>query len=324
LNFYGNNQKIAIIVAYGSDTISEDLSVFNKKFNLQETNLQIVYPQGKSGELELEDMLWVKETTLDVQWAHALAPKAQILLVIAKTSSKNDLLNAIEYATKNSADIISISWRFNEFKNQYLYNQYFDNENIIYVAASGDNGAAVSWPSVHPNVLSVGGTTLSLNQEGKIIGEETAWYNSGGGISKYFDKPNYQNELTGKDIQYRSVPDVSFLGDMSKGVSIYCSNPLIKDNGWLTLAGTSLGAPCWAAFMAIANEASGMRIKNIHEELYNIAKNDKQHTNFNDIVKGDNGVLNAKDGYDCVTGLGTPHFDILLKSLLSKSSNKLY
>lgn len=78
-----------------------------------------------------------------------------------------------------------------------------------------------------------------------------------------------------------------------------------------------MGAPCWAAFIAIANEASDTRIKNMHEKLYYIAKNDKDHINFNDIIKGNNGKFYKKYGYDFVTCLGTPHFDILLKSLLS-------
>jgi len=263
----------------------------------------------------------IPKIPMDVQWAHALAPKAQILLVVAKSSTKDNLLNAVEYAKKISADIISISWRFNEFQNQYKYNQYFDDKNIIYVAASGDNGPDVSWPSVHPNVLSVGATSLTLNQEGQIIDEQIAILNSGGGISKYFDKPNYQKEFTDKDIKNRTVPDVSFFGDISKGVAIYCSNPLIKDNGWSQLAGTSLGAPCWSAFFAIANEATGERIKNIHEKLYDIAKNDKNHNNFYDIIQGNNGKFYAKVAYDYVTGIGTPHFDILLKSLLSKNHN---
>ncbi|MGC7871363.1 hypothetical protein ACPUYX_07500 [Desulfosporosinus sp. SYSU MS00001] len=120
---------------------------------------------------------------------------------------------------------------------------------------------------------------------------------------------------------YRSVPDVSFFGDISNGVAIYCSNPLIKENGWSNLAGTSLGAPCWSAFIAILDEAAGMRIRNIHEKLYDIAKNDKKHTNFNDIVKENNGEFFAKDGYDYVSGLGSPHFDILSKSLLAENNN---
>ncbi|WP_160673115.1 hypothetical protein [Clostridium sp. C8-1-8] len=86
------------------------------------------------------------------------------------------------------------------------------------------------------------------------------------------------------------------MGDISKGVFIYCSNSLSKNKGWQTLAGTSLGTPCWAAFIAIANEASGTRFKNMHGKLYYMAKNDKDHTNFNDIIKGDNGELYAKDG----------------------------
>lgn len=321
INSYGNNQTIAIIVGYGSDTISNDLSVFNEKFDLEEANLQIEYPQGIPEKPSQSDLAWIKETTMDVQWAHALAPKAKILLVVAKSSKKEDLLNAIEYATENSPDIISISWRFDEFKNEYKFNNYFNNEDIIYVAASGDNGPEVSWPAVIPNVLSVGGTTLSLNEKGQIIDKETACFNSGGGISKYIKKPDYQKDLSNADMEYRTVPDVSFFGDISKGVAIYCSNKLIEDSGWSSLSGTSLGAPCWAAFLAIANEALGSNLTNINERLYNIAKNDKKHINFNDITEGDNGEFYADEGYDCISGLGTPHFDIILKSLSSKNLN---
>ncbi|MBL4930666.1 S53 family peptidase, partial [Clostridium paridis] len=313
LDLYGENQKIAVIVPYGSPTIENDVSIFNKQFNLPDLALKISYPCGEPDKI---DMNWAAETSLDVQWTHALAPKATISLIISKTDSIDDLLKCIDYAVSNNEHIISMSWGFNEFQNELSYEKYFDNKNITFIASSGDGGPQVNWPAVSPNVLAVGGTTLTLNKDSNITEKEGLWSNSGGGISKYINAPKYQGNLNvGAAKNYRSVPDVSFFADSSVGVAVYCStkyNPHIS--GWTNLAGTSLGPPAWAAFTSLVNEKLGYPIGNINEILYNLATDKNQYTtNFRDITNSTDNI-----GYDLSTGIGSPIENMLFKYLTNK------
>lgn len=313
----GEGQKIAIIVAYGSPTIINDVKIFNNQFNLDPTHLEIGYPQGKPNTINTD---WSLETSLDVEWVHALAPKASILLVVAKSLSLDNLLNAIDYASISGVQIVSISWGINEFENESLYDNHFKNNNIIYVAAAGDNGPEVNWPAVSPNVLSVGGTTLPLDSKGNLIGKETAWFNSGGGISKYEVEPASQLDYGISTNNYRAVPDVSFDANPATGVTVYCST--CPDNvGWFTLGGTSFAAPAWASFLAIVNDGNTNKLTNVHDKLYKSAKGNKYPMDYRDIINGSIGsdsLNSAHEGYDYVTGLGSPLENTLYKSLVNK------
>jgi subtilase family serine protease len=326
INLKGTNQKIAIIVPYGSPSITKDLDIFNKQFKLESCDLKIYYPQEKVNTINFN---WAQETSLDVEWVHALAPKAYISLIVSKSDSKDDLINAVDYAVNNGFSIISMSWGFNEFKDELEYESHFSNKNIIFIASAGDRGAQVNWPAVSPNVLSIGGTTLSLDNKGNLEKNESAWNFSGGGNSIYINQPDYQKKYGIKfNKNTRVVPDVSFYGDFSHGVDVYCStkyNP--SASGWITLAGTSLGPPAWSAFIALVNEKNRYPINNIHDKLYNIAKDEKKYKQtFRDITYGNNITNNTNDDnknyatieYDSITGLGSPIENILLNKLVKK------
>ncbi|MDF2505174.1 S53 family peptidase [Clostridium sp.] len=314
LHAKGNNQKIAIIEPYGSLTIEKDLEIFNNQFNLPSTKLQIFYPQGKP---KAQIFGWALETSLDVEWVHALAPKASILLIISKSDSTNDLLNSIDFATNSGANIVSMSWTIPEFKEEVSYESHFQNKNIIFIASTGDNGSKINWPAVSPNVLAVGGTTFSLDSKGNLDKPETAWIESGGGVSKYMVEPKYQIDYGINSNLHRSIPDVSFYADSLKGVSVYCKQENNNDSGWTTLAGTSLGVPAWSAFLALVNENSSISINNIHDKLYKLAKNTEHYSiDFRDIKNGNTDLYQAKNGYDYVTGLGSPLENNLYNSLL--------
>ncbi|MGK0469490.1 S53 family peptidase, partial [Clostridium sp.] len=307
----GKDQKIAIIVAYGSPTIKEDFKVFNEKYNLKSTKLHILYPDGKPTTTSPN---WANETSLDVEWVHALAPEANIMLVVAKSDSIDDLMNAVDYASKVDAHVISMSWGCYEFQEMSTYESHFEQPNTVYIAATGDSGTGVQWPAVSPNILAVGGTTLVLNPNGFLTKQETAWYASGGGISSYQSEPEYQKEYGINSNNYRTVPDVSFCADPSNGVSIYSSA-----TGWASVCGTSFGSPAWSAFIAIVNQNRNTPLSNIHNKLYQLAEGENYSSNFRDIVSGSNGadILNyAHDGYDYVTGLGSPLEDNLYDSLI--------
>lgn len=310
----GQNQKIAIIVAYGSPTIEKDLTAFDNEFNLDAADLHVLNVQGVP---TTNDAGWAEETSLDVEWAHALAPKATIDLIVAKSSSNSDLLGAVDYASNLGVQVVSMSWGTSEFREETTLDSHFQNANIVYVAASGDSGASggVIWPAASPNVLAVSGTTLSLDSKGKLKGTETAWAGSGGGISAFEKEPSYQRALNISSKGMRAVPDVSFNSNPKTGVEIN------YNSGWYEVGGTSFAAPAWAAFISLVDENSKAPLDNVQNKLYSIASGHNYSSDFRDIISGHNGYARidyAKKGYDFVTGLGSPLENNLITNLTTK------
>lgn len=287
----GAGTTIAIIDAYNTTTIWNDLTVFSTNFSL---------PLPTASNFEIYNMStnintnsnWTEETCLDVEWAHAIAPDAKILLVQAIDNYGSNLLSAINYA-KNRSDVvaISISWGSSEPSNPAHYDSMLtSNYGAVFFASSGDDGAGVLWPASSANVVAVGGTTLNLNTDGTVA-SETAWSGSGGGVSTFEPRPNYQTSY-GLTYAKRAVPDVSYNANPSTGVSVYCNS------SWYKIGGTSAGAPQWAAIHALGLSAT-------NTNLYQKAKLDYS-SYFRDITNGSNGLFNATSGYDLVTGLGSP------------------
>ncbi|MDR3540156.1 MAG: S53 family peptidase [Desulfosporosinus sp.] len=307
----GKNQTIGIVVAYGSPTIASDLSSFSKKFGLPTASLTIATPQGRVK----TNAGWALETSLDVEWAHALAPDAKILLVEAKSASLTDLLGAEDYAASHGAQVINNSWGASEFATEGKYDSYFTKLGVTYVAASGDSGAGVSWPASSPSVLAVGGTTLKLDASGNYDGE-SGWSGSGGGISAYVAEPTYQSSLYSLLGGKRGVADVAFNADPNTGVTVYCSTKQNGISGWFQVGGTSFSAPAWSAMVALANEGRPLSLSSadVLSKVYSLANSASYTTNFNDIVSGYNGYQ-ASVGYDLVTGLGSAKANNLIPAL---------
>ncbi|MCL5877537.1 MAG: S53 family peptidase [Candidatus Bathyarchaeota archaeon] len=287
----GNGTTIAIIIAYHTPNIEQYFNTFSSQFGLPENNTEtanFIVHQMASNIEEKSD--WSMEACLDVQWAHAIAPQAKILLVEAVNASDSSLIAAVNYATSYSGVVaVSMSWGGEEFAGEQYYESVFYKTGIEFFVASGDDGTSVSWPAASAGVVSVGGTTLNLNPDGTVI-SETAWRNSSGGVSKYIDRPWYQTKF-GLTYDNRTVPDVAYNGNPSTGVAVY--------NGtWWSVGGTSAGAPQWAAIHALNRTAT-------NTNLYTSAKN-SYSSYYRDITVGSNYVENATVGYDLVTGLGSP------------------
>jgi hypothetical protein len=288
----GAGTTIAIIDAYNTSSIWNDLTVFSTNFSLPlptASNFEIYNMSTNIG----TNSNWTTETCLDVEWAHAIAPDAKILLVEAVNNTRSSLLSAIDYATSHGVVAVSMSWGSAEDFSIKNYDSHFNKPGIIFFASSGDNGSGsrVSWPASSPNVVAVGGTTLNLNTTDGTVISETAWNGSGGGMSAYEPKPAYQISY-GVPYANRSVPDVSYDGDPQTGVAVYCNSQ------WYIIGGTSAGAPQWAAIHALGLSAT-------NTNLYQKAKLDYS-SYFRDITNGSNGLFNATSGYDLVTGLGSP------------------
>lgn len=303
----GGGQTIAIVDAYGSGTIQNDLNIFCATYGLPATTVQILYPGGKP---RRSNSGWALETSLDVEWAHAMAPGARILLVVAKTASFSDLLAAVDAAVNAGAKQVSMSWGGNEFSSETSYDYHFNVAGVTFTASSGDSGSGVEWPAASPYVVGVGGTTLSLDGSGNVL-SETAWSGSGGGISAYETRPGFQNGW--QSASGRGIPDVSYDADPNTGVSVYIGN-YNGSSGWVTVGGTSAGAPQWAALFALANAARSASLSATDITVYTLA-NANYAGDFRDITSGSNGGFSALTRYDFVTGLGSPLAGSLVPAL---------
>lgn len=308
LSATGAGETIAIVDAYGSPNIQKDLNTFDTQFGLPATTVTVANPQGTPS----TDGGWALETSLDVEWAHAIAPSAKILLVETKSASDADLLAGINYATSHGAQAVSLSWGGDEESNEASYDSYFNHSGVVYLAASGDDGYAASWPAASPYVLAVGGTTLKLTSAGAYY-RETGWSGSGGGTSSYENEPTWQ-ENYGLSDGGRDIPDVAFDADPSSGVAVYSSVSYEGSSGWWNVGGTSFSTPAWAGLVALADQAQGTHLSGPSDVLYTFAGGSKYSTYFHDITSGSNGV-SATTGYDLVTGLGSPKANALVPVL---------
>jgi subtilase family serine protease len=323
----GFGQKIAIVDAYGNQNIQSDLNAFCSQFGLKATTVQVIGSNLGGG----LGNGWGLETSLDVEWAHVVAPDATIILSVAPTASGPDLLKAIDAAVTYGATVVSMSWGGTEWASESKNDPHFMVDNVTFVASSGDSGELttqpeVEWPAVSPYVVSVGGTSLYLDANGnRILGpsglSETAWSSSGGGLSSVYGIPSWQQ---GWNIwaNVRGVPDVSYVADPSTGLYVYCST-YSRHGSWYQVGGTSAGAPQWAALIALANQGRAYGVSG-NNDIYSTTVAGTPTTinanNFTDISSGSNGS-DPDDmsvfGYDLVTGLGSPVATGLVPALVA-------
>jgi hypothetical protein len=182
---------------------------------------------------------------------------------------------------------------------------------VTFVAASGDGGSPGDYPAYSPNVLAVGGTTLSLDRRGNYA-HERGWRGSGGGESRFESRPGFQAAFN-LGATARGIPDVAFDADPGSGAAVYDT---YHERGWIRVGGTSFAAPAWAALLAIADQGRTLShegtLANAQDVLYGLPSSD-----FHDIQVGRNGHFVAHRGYDLVTGLGSPVANLLVADLVN-------
>ncbi|MBI3573947.1 S53 family peptidase [Candidatus Kaiserbacteria bacterium] len=290
----GGTGTIAIIGAY-------DLTAFSKQFGLPSCTTQngCFEKHAMGTATKSIDDSWQAETALDVEWAHAIAPSAKILLISGFDSTGANFLKAMDYAI-GRADVVAISeswtgWAESSTTDETAWDAHLISPHGVPVfGASGDNGTGVLWPPASPNLIAVGGTSLLLSQTG-IITSETAWSGSAGGLSANEAQPSYQKQVVPQSKGKRAVPDVAYDADPNTGFAIYSKGV------WRVTGGTSAGAPQWAAISALGG-ATNLKLYDDAAKSY--------ASYFNDIVSGQNGscgyYCTARSGYDYVTGLGSP------------------
>jgi subtilase family serine protease len=289
----GAGKTIAIVDAYDDPTAESDLAVFSAQYGLPACTTAngcfakvnqtggTSYPQKNAG--------WALEISLDIQWAHAIAPGAHILLVEATSNSFTNLLAAEDWA-KAHAQYVSNSWGGSEFSGELGYDSHFAQSGVSFFVSSGDAGLPAEYPSASPNVISVGGTTLHFS--GGVATSETGWSGSGGGCSAYEAKAAAQTTGSVNCSGKRATPDVSLDADPASGVSVYDSTRYQGQLGWFTVGGTSASSPMWAARSAVAGA------------VVNASYVYGNNITYRDITSGNNGA-SALVGYDLVTGRGS-------------------
>jgi subtilase family serine protease len=326
----GSGQTIAIVIANDAPGFvnsgtsgfdNSDLHIFDQQFGIADppSFTKVEQYAGLS-----PDTGWSEEAALDVEWTHAIAPGAKLLLLEGSDASTSSLFNwAIGTAKSYSnVSVVTMSFGFNEFAGETSYDSLFTTPSghtgITYVASTGDQGAPADYPAFSPNVVAVGGTVLTLS--GSSYGSETGYDSSGGGVSDYESKPSYQSSVT-QSWANRTTPDVSFDGDPNTGVDVYDSYNGGYANKWYKIAGTSFSAPAWAGLIAIADQGRVIAGKTSLDgatgtlpTLYSLPSSD-----FHDITSGFNGY-SAGPGYDLVTGRGTPIANLLVPALAGISS----
>jgi subtilase family serine protease len=344
----GTGRTIVIVDAFQSPTIQQDLSLFDSTFGLPAGNLNIIAPDGLTPfDYNDPNMVgWSGEITLDVEWAHAVAPGATLDLVLAKSNNDADILSATKYAVDNNlGDVISQSFGEGEacmdpalVAAQHQLFQQATAKGITLLASSGDQGSAqptcdgtgfykaASTPASDPYVTAVGGTRLVADSAGNYQ-SETTWNEfstfgaaGGGGFSTIYGTPAYQQRL---GLPSRGVPDVSYNAAIIGGVLAVYSVPL-RQPAFFRFGGTSAGSPQWAGLVADADQMAGGRIGFLNNRIYGWATSSTLANRlFHDITTGDNSYgaisgFSATTGWDAATGVGSPKANTLVPMLAGK------
>ena len=322
----GTGTTIAIVDAFNDPNISGDLHQFDLQFGIPDPPVFSQVNQTGGSKLPANNSSWSNEISLDVEWAHAIAPGADILLVEANSNSNANLDAAAVYAAKQpGVVVVSMSFGGAEYAGELAADSDFltpsGHAGVTFVASSGDDGAPISQPASSPNVLAVGGTTLNLDSSGNIL-SESAWSGSGGGISAYETQPSYQSGVVTQSTTARTNPDVAYDANPSTGFPIYNSFTNPASTPWAQFGGTSDAAPQWAALIAIADQGralAGLGALDGHTQtlplLYTLPSSD-----FHDITTGGSTgtpAYRATAGYDLVTGLGTPLANKIVPDLIA-------
>jgi hypothetical protein len=314
----GSGTTIAIVDAYDDPNIANDLAQFDSTYGLPDPPSFTKVNQIGSAIFPAANRGWSQEIALDVEYSHAVAPGANILLVEANDDSESNLLAAVTYAANQPGVVaVSMSWGEADFSDEIFDDSRFltpsGHNGVTFLAASGDVGGSPQYPPSSPNVVAVGGTSLFLDSNDNYL-SESGWKGSGGGISPYEDQPAYQNGVVTQSSTRRTTPDVAFLADPNTGAMVYDS---YGGRGLSRLGGTSLACPMMAGLTAIVDQGrsylfdrpsySGTDFLNA---LYGLPQSD-----LNDILTGNNGFA-AGPGYDLVTGRGTPIVDRFVSGMI--------
>lgn len=338
----GKGRTILIIDSFGSPTIASDLTTFDQRWGLPNPPALDIFPEPGMPPFDPNDARmigWAQETTLDVEYAHAIAPDAKIDLVetsVPETEGAHgfpQIMAAEKYLVdQGKVDVINQSFGATEntfpgfaqrdyrsISNLRFAFQDANKRNVTILSASGDTGATDaqpdgntlypfrtnSWPSTDPLVTSVGGTQLFLSTDGTRQSADTAWDDgfgaSGGGLSAVFQRPEFQDGVGATVRNHRGTPDISMSAAVDGAAWVYGSFQSATA-GWQLFGGTSEATPLFAGIIAIADQLAGRRLGNINAALYALgAQNNRAQTGIVNVPTGSNS-FGGITGYPSANG----------------------
>ncbi len=303
-----------------------DISTYESQAGISPVSLQNVLIDGYSGAAGSGQ----SEVCLDIEVAVSLAPGLTKVIVYEapNPSPWEDILNRM--ANDNAAKNLSCSWGGGgpDSTAEQIFQQ-MASQGQTFFNATGDSDAytgSIPFPSDSPNIVQVGGTTLSTISAGGAWSSETTWNwgggtGSSGGISTVYSIPSWQSPISMATNQgsttKRNLPDVALTAD-----NVYV---VYKSGRSGAFGGTSCAAPLWAAYTALVNQKAASLAQSpvgfINPALYAIAQGGTYSSNFHDITTGNNittqsgGKWSAVAGYDLCTGLGSPNGGTLINTL---------
>ncbi len=300
---FGQGQAIVLYERQGFSY--QDIAVFDNTFGLPAPSIRVESLSGQSLAPGIE-------ATMDIEWAHALAPLSQLIVVEDSAGSSpqafpSDLVGSLAGQARNGAEIASVSWGVSAyggaFQNPNQQLAALEAEGFSLFVAGGDNfgqsgSPPLVWPAVDPSVVAVGGTTLFERNPASFF--ETYWNQPTDASTfgaTWYQAPYWQQRASGKAL--RQVPDVAFDGNPRTGVAVY------MNGDWWVEGGTSLGAPAWAAVWALCRSAVPYA-PSASQALYSVAAS-----------RYGPGALHNPNGapYDPRTGIGSPDVADLISAL---------
>jgi subtilase family serine protease len=339
----GAGRTIVIVDSFGSPTIANDLHVFDQQWGFPDPDLQVM-KFGNVPPFDPTDSTmvgWAFETTLDVEYAHAIAPGAKIVLVetpvaeVEGTSGFPEMMSAEEsLIDRGIGDVITQS--FGATENTFpgfdsgdfssLLNLRFAFKDalahhVTVLASSGDTGATNyeadastlynfrvnSWPSSDPLVTSIGGTMLNLDDNGNRLSPDVVWNDGfgagGGGVSGVFPRPVYQALVTKEVGKKRGTPDISMSAAVNGAAWVYTSFGGVSV-GWHLVGGTSEASPIFSGIVALADQVAGHRLGLLNPGLYllgTLSQHGNHSTGIVDITSGNNS-FGGVTGFDAGPG----------------------
>ena len=332
----GAGETIAIVDSFGSPTIGADLATFDQAFGLPAPpSLKVITPAGAIPPFNPDNATmvgWAEETSLDVEYAHSVAPGANILLVetpVAETIGVQgfpEMIEAENYVINHDlADVISQSFAAPErsfpsaqsllnLRSAYTNAEAHD---VTVLGAAGDDGAtgpsnpsgttyygtkSPNWPATDPLVTAVGGTQLFLGAGGTPQSLPVVWNDTsllgepaagGGGVSTIFGRPSYQSGIA-TPWGKRSEPDISMSAAVNGGVLVYMSFDGLPGPGFYIIGGTSEATPLFSGVVAMADQMAGHPLGLLNPALYSLAASDAP--GIVDVTTGNNTVTFFQNG----------------------------
>jgi len=338
----GGSETIAIVDAFDDPNAAPDLAYFSDLFGVpfNFAKFNVVYESRSQPSTDPYGS-WELEESLDIEYAHAMAPHATIYLVEAQSNSYADLVTSVQIATnlvvcgKDEYDSssqtygtcpagstgkgeVSMSWGGEEFAGETTYDPAFNVPNVVFVASSGDSAGPI-WPSTSPYVVAAGGTSNARSLTTGNLIQQIAWSDAGSGISAFEPIPAYQSgNASVKAIAgtHRATPDVSSDANPNTGVWVYDSFPyegFWYPSNWWIVGGTSVAAPTITGIINASETKSGVWAASSTAELTALYKDLATSTtyaaDFTDVTYGACNVYSGSfsaTGWDLCTGLGTP------------------